>query len=324
MKLAETVTFGGSGLDRAAHLRGDADALDGLAGQEGAGVLPVWAGKPLFDMGREGAPQPGWLDPGDPRLAGRARIFLGLDGGPGGAGRFACDVSDWALDPLPEGAGGGFSAAPQGAADLPDHLRFAELRGLMSDLDPRAAELAVTARALLAWHGAHRFCANCGASSDVAMAGWQRNCPACGRHHFPRTDPVVIMLITHGNDVLVGRSPAWPEGMFSLLAGFVEPGEGIEAAVRREVAEETGVPVGEVGYLASQPWPFPASLMLGCRGTALSRDIHVDGVEVETALWVSREEMAEAFLGRHPLIRTPRRGAIAGFLLANWLADRLD
>jgi NAD+ diphosphatase len=131
------------------------------------------------------------------------------------------------------------------------------------------------------------------------------------------------MLITHQNKVLLGRSPGWPEGMYSLLAGFVEPGETIEAAVRREVFEEAGVTVGEVGYLASQPWPFPASLMLGCRGEATSQEITIDPVEIEDARWVTREEMAEVSAGNHSEIRPARKGAIAHFILHNWLADRL-
>jgi NAD+ diphosphatase len=154
--------------------------------------------------------------------------------------------------------------------------------------------------------------------------GWQRTCPACTAQHFPRTDPVAIMLITHGNSVLLGRGPTWPEGMYSLLAGFIEPGETIEAAVRREVYEESGVRVGEVGYLASQPWPFPASLMIGCRGTALTTDITLDPEELADARWVTREEMVSAYAGTHPLIKPSRKGAIARFLIEHWLADRLD
>jgi NAD+ diphosphatase len=157
----------------------------------------------------------------------------------------------------------------------------------------------------------------------MAMAGWQRNCPACNRSHFPRTDPVVIMLIMNGNKVLMGRSHAWPEGMYSLLAGFVEPGETLEAAVRREVFEESGIRVGQVRYLASQPWPFPASLMFGCAGEALNEDIVIDPKEIEDALWVSREEMLDVFEGVHPEIKPARKGAIAHFLLENWLADHL-
>ena len=194
----------------------------------------------------------------------------------------------------------------------------------MPGLSARDAELMAMAKALAGWHATHRFCARCGGPSEVAMAGWQRDCAACGGHHFPRTDPVVIMLVTAGNDVLVGRSPAWPEGMFSLLAGFVEPGETVEAAVRREVMEEAGVRVGQVDYLASQPWPFPSSLMLGCRGAALSREITLDPVELEAARWMSREAMVEVLGGRDPSMRPPREGAIARFLVERWLADRLD
>ena len=132
------------------------------------------------------------------------------------------------------------------------------------------------------------------------------------------------MLITHGNDALIGRSPGWPDGMYSLLAGFVEPGETIEAAVRRETFEEAGIQVGPVTYLASQPWPFPASLMIACQGQALTRDITLDPVELEHALWLSREDMAQVFAGHHPSILPARSGAIAHFILRNWLADRLD
>lgn len=148
--------------------------------------------------------------------------------------------------------------------------------------------------------------------------------PLLWRPAFPRTDPVVIMLVTRGNSVLLGRSPAWPEGMYSLLAGFVESGETIEAAVRREVLEETGVRCGAVGYLASQPWPFPASLMIGARTEALDDVLTLDPEELEAARWVTREELVSAFAGRHAEIRPPRPGAIAGFILRNWLADRLD
>ena len=132
------------------------------------------------------------------------------------------------------------------------------------------------------------------------------------------------MLILRGNSVLVGRSPGWPDRMYSLLAGFVEPGETLEAAVRREVSEEAGIRVGEVGYLASQPWPFPASLMFGCIGYAESEDIQVDPVELEDAIWMTREEVIEALAGRHSKVAAARKGAIAHFLLSNWVADTLD
>jgi NAD+ diphosphatase len=194
----------------------------------------------------------------------------------------------------------------------------------MTRLDARAAELAATAKAILHWHASHGFCAACGAATQVTQGGWQRTCPACGAHHFPRTDPVVIMLVTRGNALLLGRSPAWPEGMYSLLAGFVEPGETLEAAVRREVFEEAGIRVGGVRYLASQPWPFPASLMFGCAAEAMDDTITRDPAELEDALWITREEMVTVMAGAHPRIRASRKGAIAHFLVTNWLADRLD
>jgi len=319
MRLAETVTFGGSGLDRAAAVRGDEAAL---AAHLAAGrVLPVWRGKPLVaGPGREAL---GWLEAGHPALAlGGPVMFLGLDAG---VARFAQDISAWSPEAGAEAvAAGFFDPSEQHHPALADDHAFAELRGVMTRLTQRDAELAATAKALLQWHASHGFCATCGAASRVAMAGWQRTCPACGAHHFPRTDPVVIMLVTRGNSLLLGRSPGWPEGMYSLLAGFVEPGETLEAAVRREVLEEAGVTIGPVGYLASQPWPFPASLMLGCRAEALSEAITLDPVELEDALWVTREEMLAIMSGRHPRIRAPRKGAIARFLTENWLADRLD
>lgn len=322
MKLAETVTFGGSALDRAAEIRGDAEALDAARRDPAARAVLYWRGKPLLCGDRQGELARLPLD--HPVLAttrGEA-ILLGREEG---AARFAFDISDWEPEGQETGTLGAFSdPSKQHHPDLPEDHLFCELRARMFHLSPRDAELAATARAILGWHRSHRFCAVCGAESDMAMAGWQRICPSCGGHHFPRTDPVVIMLITRGDKVLMGRSPGWPEGMFSLLAGFVEPGETIEAAVRREVWEETGIRVGAVDYLSSQPWPFPSSLMFGCRGDALSEEITIDPVEIEAARWVSRGELMEAFAGRHPDILPARKGAIAQFLLRNWLADRLD
>jgi NAD+ diphosphatase len=317
MRQAETVVFGGSGLDRAAGLRKDPAAL--ARALEGGAVLAVWRGKPLVTEG--GALH--WLPPGHPALAlGGAPVFLGLDEG---QPRFAVDISDWSPEAGAEAvAAGFFDPSVQHHPAVGEAAGFRELRGLMTALTPRAAELAATAKAVLHWHRSHGFCATCGAASEMAEGGWQRRCPACGAQHFPRTDPVVIMLVTQGNSVLLGRSPGWPEGMYSLLAGFVEPGETVEAAVRREVLEEAGVRCGAVRYLASQPWPFPASLMIGAATEALERTLRVDPEELEAARWVSREEVVQAFAGQHPEIRPPRRGAIAEFILRNWLADRLD
>lgn len=315
MKIAETVTFGGSGLDRAAQLRGRTQELKG---QSNARAILLWRGKPMIAADaivRLPLDHLVMVDAADDL------IFLGREDG---VPVFAADLSGWTPDGLDPSTLGGFLDPTEQQHPAVPNAIFAELRAIMTRLTARDAELAATAKAVMTWHETHRFCARCGAESKQAMGGWQRDCAACGGHHFPRTDPVVIMLITHGNSVLVGRSPGWPEGMFSLLAGFVEPGETIEAAVRREVFEEAGVRVGAVTYLSSQPWPFPASLMFGCAGEALTTDLNIDPEEIEDALWVTREDMALAFNGEHSKILPARKGSIAHFLLEAWLADRLD
>lgn len=319
MKDAETVTFGGSGLRREAEGRADIPAL---AAEPGARVVLSWHGKPLVQDAAQG-PVLARLAPDHPALAqaGEA-VFLGRDDdGP----VLARSLEGWTPpDVDPARLDGYADPTRQRHPGLGAGQGFAELRSVMTQLSARDAELAATARALLGWHRSHGFCARCGAPTAIAAAGWQRHCRDCGARHFPRTDPVVIMLVTHGNSVLLGRSPAWPARMHSLLAGYVEPGETMEAAVRREVAEETAVPVGAVRYLASQPWPFPSSLMLGCHAEALGRQITLDPVELDAACWVSRERMAAIVAGEDAEIAPPRSGAIAGFLLHRWLADRLD
>jgi NAD+ diphosphatase len=322
MRDGERVTFGGGGLDRAVDRRGAAAQLEAWLHGGAARVLPLWRGRPL--IGGAGRDRLGWLAAGHPALspASGPPVFLGLAGG---VPHFAADISGWEPAGVDSAATVAFfDAAEQPHPALPPELRFGDLRGSMARLSPLEAELAATARGLVEWHRTHGFCARCGAPSTPVDAGWQRRCTACGAHHFPRTDPVVIMLILHGNRVLVGRSHGWPAGMYSLLAGFVEPGETIEAAVRRETFEEVGVRVGAVRYLASQPWPFPASLMIGCRGEAEAEALAIDPVEIEDARWISREAMVEVMLGRQPEIRPARRGAIARFLIEAWLADRLD
>ncbi|WP_171230659.1 NAD(+) diphosphatase [Ruegeria sp. HKCCA4008] len=327
MKNAEQVTFGGSGLNRAAHLRGDSEKLAEMARDPAARCILLWRGKLLVvgaaldQLALTQMTHP--LVSDGPGGVIEAPVFLGLSAE--GAPLFAADISAWGAEGLDlTGLGEFVDRSEQQHPDLPEGHVFAELRRIMARLSPRDAELAASAKAVVGWHETHRFCARCGAASDMSQGGWQRSCPSCGGQHFPRTDPVVIMLITHGDNVLMGRSPGWPEGMFSLLAGFVEPGETLEAAVRREVMEEAGVPVGAVSYLSSQPWPFPASLMFGCAGEALSRDIVIDPVEIEEAMWVSKSEMMQAFAGEHPRLLPARKGAIAHFLLQNWLADTLD
>ena len=315
----ETMTFAGGMLDRAQHLRAEASTL---AADPAARLLLMWQGKPLMVV--DGGLALCWVGMDHPftQHGVDAPIFLGLIGE---APRFALDVSSW-VDPSddPEARAIFLDKTEQQHPDLPANSKFIDLRNAMADLPPDDAGDAATAKAILGWHETHRFCAKCGQASISAEGGWQRNCPACNGAHFPRTDPVVIMLVTHGNDVLLGSSPHWPEGMFSLLAGFVEPGESIETAVRREVAEETNIHCGKVRYLASQPWPFPASLMLGCQAEALGRDITIDPNELEAAIWVSRERMVLALAGQDEDILPARKGAIAQALLQAWVQDSLD
>ncbi|MBL4926559.1 NAD(+) diphosphatase [Fuscibacter oryzae] len=319
MQLAETVTFGASGLDRAAALRGQPERIAELL-QQGQ-VLALWRGQVPVDSGNAAGGLV-WVPPGS-RLLDHAGppVFLGLDDG---IPRFAADISAWTPAIAPQPPGGIFSAEPLPHPALPDTAAFQDLRTVMATLSPRQAELAATGKAIIGWHASHGFCASCGVASAMDQAGWRRLCPACGAQHFPRTDPVVIMVIERNGRLLLGRSPGWPEGMYSLLAGFVEPGETLEAAVRREVAEETGVTVGTVRYLASQPWPFPASLMLGAHGQAKSDAITLDPAELEDALWVTKDDMVTILAGHHPRIRAGRAGAIAHFLIRHWVADSLD
>jgi NAD+ diphosphatase len=177
-----------------------------------------------------------------------------------------------------------------------------DIRGMAMAGALPADELAIIAqaRSLVSWHERHGFCANCGAATEVADAGYRRHCTACSTDHFPRTDPVVIMIVTSPLGLLLGRQSSWTPGMYSALAGFVEPGETLEEAARREIFEESGVRVGDVIYAASQPWPYPSSLMVGLVGKALTTDIHIDGEELETARWFPRDEVQKMIDGTHP------------------------
>ncbi len=176
----------------------------------------------------------------------------------------------------------------------PDGEAWIGFRAVGPNLSDEEAGLVVHAVALAEWHVAHRFCPRCGGRLEVAAAGHVLTCPDCGRQHFPRTDPAVIMLVTDGERALLGRQPSWPEGRYSTLAGFVDPGESLEQAVVREVAEEVGVEVTEVTYFGNQPWPFPASLMIGFFARALTTDIDVDNEEISDARWFTRDEVREA------------------------------
>ena len=335
----QSIAFTGGWESRLALHRGvrDAAGAEHAAGMQTAGegpvrVLPVWRGRPLVVGAGSVADQPegpgqaarlGWVAPDSPvlRHARPERLLLGQHDG---AVRLAADISSWEPAGLDRAAMAMFvDPGEYRHPDLPGDHRFIDMRRLLLDLPPAEAALAGTARALFNWHRSHRFCSACGHASDWAQSGWERQCPSCGAKHFPRTDPVVIMLVTRGDRVLLGRSPAWPEGMYSALAGFVEPGETLEAAVAREVFEETAIRIGRVSYVASQPWPWPSSLMLGFHAEAVTEAITRDD-ELEDALWITRSEAVAVMAGTHPRIRKPRGGAIAHGLLAAWLEGRLD
>ncbi|MHB1063845.1 MAG: NAD(+) diphosphatase [Georgenia sp.] len=206
-----------------------------------------------------------------------------------------------------------------------DGLTFAHLRDVGDGLPDRDAGLATTAVALSSWHARHPRCPRCGELTEVVDAGWVRRCPADHTLHYPRTDPAVIMAVTdHADRLLLGHAAHWPEHRFSTLAGYVEPGESIEHAVGREVAEEAGLVVGEVEYRASQPWPFPASLMLGFRArlaAGTSTQITVDGVEITQARFFTREELAAAV--EAGVVMLPMRSSIALALIEEWFGGPL-
>ena len=205
-------------------------------------------------------------------------------------------------------------AAEPASGDVP----LLGLREAAASLPQADGGLAAYAAALLGWHRRHRFCANCGRPTEIREAGHVRSCPACGAEHHPRTDPVVIMLVLRGDEVLLGRQPTWPPGRYSALAGFVEPGESLEEAVAREVREEARVEVGPPRYVSSQPWPFPASLMLGFVAPWVAGEPQVGDEELEDARWFSRAEIEEAVAERGPL-RLPPPLAIARRLIDGWL-----
>lgn len=196
------------------------------------------------------------------------------------------------------------------------------LRVLGPTIAADEASLAVHAVGLARWHQTHRYCARCGALTEPAQAGHTRICPSCGTEHFPRTDPAVIMLVTDGDDrALLGRQPSWPENRFSTLAGFVEPGETLDDAVRREVMEEAGIEVGAVEYAGSQPWPFPSSLMLGFFGTAISDVIKVDAHEIAEAKWFSRQDITDLTAAGQLLL--PPKVSISRWLVERWHGGKI-
>ncbi len=213
-------------------------------------------------------------------------------------------------------------AAPGGIEpeDLPEDIKAIDYRSIMVQglLDPGPLGALAQGASLLAWHNSHRFCGRCGNATEMRAGGYKRVCPRCQAEHFPRTDPVAIMLAVDGDRCLLGRSPHFAPGMYSCLAGFIEPGETIEDAVRRETFEESGVRIGRVTYHASQPWPFPHSLMIGCYGEAITTELNVDSDELEDCRWFSRDEVQGAIRGENEGIRVPPSGAIASHIIRAW------
>ncbi|MDG2304942.1 MAG: NAD(+) diphosphatase [Candidatus Binatia bacterium] len=198
---------------------------------------------------------------------------------------------------------------------------FPDLRAIATRLSVEDASIAAQARHMVDWHARHGFCPGCGQPTHAKDGGWARQCPSCDTEHFPRTDPVAIMLVYKDDRCLLGRQPAWPRPFFSALAGFVEAGETLEETVRREVMEEAGIEVGAVRYHSSQPWPFPASLMMGCMAEATSEDITVDTSELEEALWFTRDEARQSLRRPTDKLAVPPKMAIAHQLLRVWAEE---
>ena len=289
--------------EHAANRRSDQAALAALADDPRARIYVV--GGELIVFKRDGN------DPLFSRTeaaglgSGRETVFLGCVDG---SGRFGLAVDQTAAEAL------------KARADLVvSDLRSIAVQGLVAaeHLPPIAQ-----AKALLSWHTRHRFCSVCGKRTELTEGGWRRHCPSCQSEHFPRTDPVVIMLAIDGERCLLGRQARFAAGMWTCLAGFVEPGETIEEAVRREVLEEAGIACGRVAYFASQPWPFPMSLMIGCHAQATSTDIVIDHTELEGARWFERDVVAKMLMKQHPDgLTTPPPVAIAHHIVRAWVEE---
>jgi len=266
--------------DRVGHRRTDEEWLAATWADSGTAVVPLADGRfPVVETETEtetGATRVAvaWQEPS--RTPAGERLFLGDRDG---RAHFAV-----LLDAGPD-------AAPDLEADT--HRDWVALRAVASRLSTSDLDLLVHATALAEWHAAHRHCPRCGGLLRASAAGHVLTCGVCAQQQFPRTDPAVIMLVTDGDRALLGRNPRWPPGRYSTLAGFVEPGESLEAAVVREVAEEVGVVVDDVSYVGNQPWPFPASLMVGFFARAVTTDIEVDGDEISDARWFTREQMRD-------------------------------
>jgi NAD+ diphosphatase len=295
---ASALLYSSAALDRAGHRRTDAAWIAQARASEAALFVPYCRGRMLIGL----APSPHAILTARPRDAAMAASFLGLIAG---QPVFAVDVSAEA-DPI---------GALEGASG-----EFLDLRGLTATLPAGQAGLLATAKGLLYWQSRTLFCSLCGAGCVAARAGHTMLCTQCGTEHFPRTDPAVIMLVTRGERVLLGQSHKFPveRNFFSTLAGFVEPGESLEDAVRRETLEEVGVAVGAVRYIGSQPWPFPASLMLGYRADALSEAITLDTEEMRAAAWFTRDDLLNR---RQAGFNLPPKDSIARRLIEDWMTE---
>lgn len=299
------LAYSDSRLERAAELRPDNAAVAKLMTDPRARCYIVGGEMIVMKKGATLSDPLFTLD--EARALGPATetIFLGQLKG---AGRFGIGIPQTAADTL----------KARGDLYVTD-LRTIAVQGYVeADHLPPIAE----AKAVLQWHLRHRFCSNCGNATELTQSGWRRDCPACKTEHFPRTDPVAIMLAVDGDKCVLGRSPRFVPTMWSCLAGFVEPGESIEDGVRRETREEAGITCGRVRYLASQPWPFPMSLMIGCYAEALSHQITVDRAELEDARWFSKDEVIAMLQRRHPQgLTAPPGVAIAHHIIRSWIED---
>lgn len=290
-------------IDRAAHLRSNDDKLFALETHKDARAYVIHRDSILVTQGADGPRALLTLDEARKFGANPGTIFLGLNDG---AAIFGMGIAAAAAEDL------------MGRKDVAvENLRAVAASGAIA---PRELSTVAMAKSLVTWHQRHGFCANCGTRTSMKEGGWKRDCPQCKAEHFPRTDPVVIMLVTDGDKCLLGRQAQFPSTMWSCLAGFVEAAETIENAVKREILEESNIQCTDVTYYMTQPWPYPSSLMIGCSARATSTDIIVDKSELEDARWFTRDE-AVAMLNRtHPQGLTgPHPVAIAHHLLANWI-----
>ncbi len=295
--------FAGNPLDRGDVQRRDEAHLDALFVDPETLVLPMWQLNVLVQTNPH--PTLGWISPADvERLDIDVKpVFLGFMDN---KAHFALDISE-VHDPVHE-------------LNLPDTWRFVEVRSAAMELPGPETGILAQSRAQLDWHARHRFCSVCGHRTVPGKGGHVRKCGECGSEHFPRTDPVVIMVVHDGDRCILGQSRGRlsRSGMYSALAGFVDQGEAIEEAVRREVREEAGIEVGEVKYHSSQPWPFPSSLMMGCHAKALTTEINRDEEEMSDVRWFTREEVLSALREENPDLKVPGPIAIAHHIIKAW------